>query len=56
MALGWNQQWTVGVYLSAGGAVIFLVGIGLSIYREKLLQLPDQIATRNGIFRVFGWR
>ena len=42
--------------LAVGGAVIFAAGIALSVYRDKLLQLPDHIAKREGIFRILNWR
>jgi len=50
MALG------VGVYLAIAGAVIFTFGLALSIWREKLLQLPGRIANREGLFKVLSWR
>jgi hypothetical protein len=50
MALG------VGVYMAIAGAVVFGCGIGLSVYREKLLQLPEKIANREGMFKVLSWR
>ena len=56
VSLGWRQQVATGVYLAVGGAVLFGLGIALSIYREKLLQLPEQIAKREGVFRVLNWR
>ena len=45
-----------GVYLTIAGAVVFAIGIALSVYREKLLQLPDQVAKREGLFRILNWR
>jgi hypothetical protein len=56
VSLGWQQQLAAGVYLAVGGAVLFALGIALSMYREKLLQLPEQIAKREGVFRVLNWR
>lgn len=49
-------QVAVGVYLAVGGALLFLVGVGLSVYRERLLTLPQKIAKREGVFRVMSWR
>jgi hypothetical protein len=46
----------MGVYLAAGGALLFAAGIGLSIYRERLLALPEKIREREGVFRVLSWR
>ena len=56
VSLGWQQQVAAGVYLAVGGAVLFGLGIALSMYREKLLRLPEQIAKREGVFRVLNWR
>jgi hypothetical protein len=58
-SLGWHrreQEWVVGVFLVAIGALTFACGFGLSVYREKLLELPQRIANRKGIFRVMSWR
>jgi hypothetical protein len=56
VALGWQKQVAAGVYLTIGGAILFAVGLGLSIYREKLIQLPEQIARREGVFQILNWR
>jgi len=57
VAVGWNQgQKAVPWFLGIGGLVIFGLGIALSVYREKLLQLPDRIAKRQGVFRILNWR
>jgi len=56
VALGWRAQLAVGVYLAVGGAVVFALGIALSIYRERLLELPERFAKRQGLFRVINWR
>jgi len=54
--LGRQQNWAVGVYLAIAGGIVFLLGIVLSIYRERLLTLPDQIAKREGVFKILEWR
>lgn len=54
--LAWQPQVAVGVYLAAGGAFVFAAGILLSVYREKLLALPERIAKREGIFQMMNWR
>jgi len=54
--LGRQQNWAVGVYLAIAGGVVFLLGVLLSIYRERLLTLPEQISHREGVFRILGWR
>ena len=47
---------TAAIWMTIGGAVIFGTGILLSVYRERLLTLPDQVKRREGIFKVLGWR
>jgi hypothetical protein len=54
--LGRQQNWAVGVYLAIAGGIVFLLGIVLSVYRERLLTLPDQIAKREGVFKILEWR
>jgi hypothetical protein len=54
--LGRQQNWKVGVYVAIVGGVVFILGIVLSVYREKLLALPEQIAQREGIFKLLDWR
>lgn len=54
--LAYHPQVAIGVYLAAGGILIFALGITLSIYRERLLDLPEKIANREGIFRIIDWR
>ncbi len=56
VSLGWQRQVAVGIYLAIGGGLVFALGIVLSIFREKLSDLPDQMARREGIFRVLNWR
>jgi hypothetical protein len=46
----------MGVYLAIGGALLFGMGIALSIYRERLLALPTRIQNREGVFRILAWR
>ena len=47
---------TAAIWLTIGGAVIFGSGILLSIYRDRLLTLPEKVLRREGIFRVLSWR
>jgi len=51
-----HRDIATGIYLVVGGAVVFLAGLMLSIYRDKLLALPDKIAKREGVFQIIGWR
>jgi hypothetical protein len=46
----------MGVYLAVGGGLLFAVGIALSVYRERLLALPEKIKGREGVFQVLNWR
>jgi hypothetical protein len=47
---------TVAIWLTIGGGVILGSGILLSIYRDRLLTLPDRVRHREGVFRVLTWR
>jgi len=55
-SLAYHPQVAIGVYMAIGGAVVFAIGIVLSIYRDKLVEIPDQVANRTGIFRILNWR
>ena len=47
---------TAALWAMVGSAVIFGTGIFLSIYRDRLLTLPEKVQRREGIFRVLSWR
>ena len=47
---------TAAIWMTIGGGVIFAAGILLSIYRDRLLTLPEQVKRREGVFRVLAWR
>jgi hypothetical protein len=47
---------TMAVYIMIGGGVFFAIGLLLSIYRDRLLQLPERVKRREGVFRVLTWR
>jgi hypothetical protein len=47
---------SIALYIMIGGGIFFLVGLLLSIYRDRLLTLPDRIKRREGIFKVLTWR
>jgi hypothetical protein len=47
---------TAAIWMTIGGGVIFTTGLLLSIYRDRLLALPDKVKHREGLFRVLGWR
>jgi hypothetical protein len=44
------------IWMVIGGGTIVTTGILLSIYRDRLLTLPDRIQRREGVFRVLSWR
>lgn len=52
----WSRLNTVAVMITAGGAVIFGTGLILSLYRDRLLTLPERVQKREGVFRVLSWR
>ncbi|HEV3303598.1 MAG TPA: hypothetical protein VG055_28360 [Planctomycetaceae bacterium] len=56
VSIAYRPEVAVGVYLLIGGGLIFAAGVALSIYRDRLLALPDQIANREGFFRIIDWR
>lgn len=47
---------TLGIVILVGGGVLFTVGLVLSVYRDRLLALPERIKKREGVFRVLAWR
>jgi hypothetical protein len=47
---------TTAVYIMVGGGVFFAAGLLLSLYRDRLLALPERIKRREGVFRVLTWR
>lgn len=53
---GLQAQLALGAYLSIGGAVIFLAGLGLAMYRDRLIELPGRIHRREGVFKILAWR
>ena len=55
-SLAYHPQVAVGVYLAVGGAAVFGLGVALSIYRDRLLELPERVANREGVFRILNWR
>jgi len=55
-SLAYLRQASQGVYLVIGGAVIFSIGVLLSVYRDRLLQLPDKMAKHEGVFKIMNWR
>jgi hypothetical protein len=54
--INWDRVDTVAVVLTAGGGGLFLLGLVLSVFRERLLTMPERIHRREGVFRVLNWR
>jgi hypothetical protein len=52
----WRELNSVAVIITVGGGVLFGTGLLLSVYRDRLLTLPDRIKKREGIYRVLSWR
>ena len=36
--------------------LLFAIGVLLSIYRDRLLQIPEHLRERKGLFSVLSWR
>jgi hypothetical protein len=51
----YDLQWAA-LLIAIGGGVIFGFGLLLSVYRDRLLTLPDRVKRREGVFRVLNWR
>jgi hypothetical protein len=51
-----RQLQSTAVYMMIGGGAFFGIGILLSLYRDRLLALPERIKRREGVFRVLTWR
>jgi len=54
--LAYSPQVALGIYLAVGGLALFLTGVALSMCRERLLELPERLAKREGVFKIFDWR
>jgi hypothetical protein len=52
----WSRLNAVAVMVAGGGALVFGAGLVLSLFRDRLLALPDRIKRREGLFRVLNWR
>ena len=44
------------VYMMVGGGLFFAVAVLLSIYRDRLLALPEKVREGEGVFQVLKWR
>ena len=52
----WSRLNAIAIFIMVGGGSLFVLGLLLSVYRDRLLTLPDRIKQRQGIFRVLNWR
>jgi hypothetical protein len=52
----WSRLNAVATFITIGGGTLFALGLLLSIYRERLLTMPERIKKRQGLFRVLAWR
>lgn len=52
----WSRLNAVALFITIGGGTLFLIGLILSVYRDRLLTLPDRVKRREGLFRVLNWR
>jgi hypothetical protein len=51
-----DQLQTTAVYMMVGGGLFFLTALLLSIYRDRLLALPQRAREGKGVFQVLRWR
>lgn len=51
-----DQLQSVAVYMMVGGGAFFTVAVLLSVYRDRLLEVPERVRTGKGVFRVLNWR
>jgi hypothetical protein len=52
----WGHLGSAALILAGGGASIFLLGLALSLFRDRLLSLPARVKERRGVFQVLSWR
>jgi hypothetical protein len=52
----WSRLNAVAIFITVGGGTLFGTGLLLSLYRDRLLMLPERIKRREGMFRVLTWR
>jgi hypothetical protein len=52
----WNRMDKVAMFIFGVGLVIFLPALLLSLYRDRLMALPEKLRKREGVFRVLNWR
>lgn len=52
----YHPQVAIGIYLAAGGALLFGMGLVLAICRDRIAAIPRRVAQREGVFSVIAWR
>lgn len=52
----WGRLDAIGLAITIGGGALFTLGLVLSVFRDRLLALPERVRRREGVFRVLGWR
>ena len=51
-----DQLHSVSVVMMVGGGAFFAVALLMSLYRDRLLSLPNRIRAGEGVYRVLKWR
>ena len=51
-----DQLKSVSVVMMVGGGLFFAAAVLLSIYRDKIVNVPTHIREKRGVFRVMRWR
>jgi hypothetical protein len=51
-----EQLQSTSIYMMIGGGLFFAVAIVLSVYRDRLLAIPQRVEAGEGMFRVLKWR
>lgn len=51
-----EQLQTTAIYMMVGGGAFFTIAVLLSIYRDRLLALPQKVKAGEGMFEVLTWR
>ena len=51
-----EQLQSTAVYMMVGGGVFFGIAVLLSVYRDRLLELPNKVREGEGVFQVLKWR
>lgn len=52
----WSRLNTIALFITIGGGAIFLLGLTLSLFRDRLVAVVGKIQRREGVFQVLTWR